>query len=81
VRTYLKPAFAVPYGITLVIASLLIAFFGWAGFWLALAIFALVKVTRWGVPLIKLSYARAPDQPADDASAASESQVRSRADA
>ena len=75
----MRPGFAVPYGITFAIAAVLIAFFGWAGFWLALAIFALVKVTRWGVPLIKLSYAPAPRS--EDDGTAAEAEPRSRADA
>lgn len=59
-RSYLRPGFAIPYGVVLALAVVLIVFFGWAGFWLGLAIFALVKVARWGLPLIKLSYAPAP---------------------
>jgi len=65
VRKYVRPGFAVPYGVAIALAVVLIAFFGWAGFWLGVAIIALVKATRWGVPLIKLSYAPAP-QPAED---------------
>jgi hypothetical protein len=73
VRNYLRPAFAIPYGVALAVAVVLIVFFGWAGFWLGLAILALVRVTRWGVPLIKLSYAPVPQ---DDAGAAPEVEPR-----
>ena len=59
-RRYLRPGFAVPYGIALVIAALSIIFFGWAGFWLGLGVVVLVKVALWGVPLIRLSYQAAP---------------------
>jgi hypothetical protein len=69
VRSYLRPRFAIPYGVVLALAVVLIVFFGWAGFWLALAIFALVKVTRWGVPLIKLSYGPKPDDAGEVADA------------
>lgn len=64
-RQYLRPGFAVPYGIALVIAVFSIIFFGWAGFWLGLAVVVLVKVARWGVPLIRLSYQAAPRPPAE----------------
>ena len=60
VRTYLRPGFAVPYGLALAVFIVAVIFFGWAGFWLGLAVLVLVKVARWGLPLIKLSYAPAP---------------------
>lgn len=71
-RQYLRPGFAVPYGVVLVIAVVSIIFFGWAGFWLGLSVLVLVKVARWGIPLIRLSYQEAPpvtpaEQVADDA--------------
>jgi hypothetical protein len=71
VRKYLRPGFAAPYGVATALAVVSIVFFGWAGFWLGLAIVALVKAARWGVPLIRLSYAPARQraeepQPSDD---------------
>lgn len=72
-RSYLRPGFAIAYGVALAVGIVVIVFFGWAGWWLGLAILALVKVARWGVPLIKLSYqpaaAAQASQPSDDAPA------------
>jgi hypothetical protein len=86
VRKRLSPGFAIPYGVAIALAVVLIAFFGWAGFWLGVAIVVSVRATRWGVPLIKLSYAPAPApapapmpapaQPVDDAGTAAEVEPR-----
>ena len=72
-RQYLRPGFAVPYGIALAIFVVAVVFFGWAGFWLGLAVLVLVKVARWGIPLIRLSYqgAQPAEQVADDVPGAS----------
>lgn len=67
-RNYLRPAFVVPYGVAAAIFVVAVIFFGWFGFWLGLAVLALVKVARWGVPLIKLSYQQGP--PSANATAA-----------
>jgi fatty acid desaturase len=56
VRKHLRPGFAIPYGVALAILVVAVVFFGWAGFWLGLAVLVLVKTACWGVPLIKLSY-------------------------
>jgi hypothetical protein len=53
---YLRPAFAVPYGVALAVFVVAVIFFGWAGFWLGVAVLLRVRVARWGVPLIGLSY-------------------------
>lgn len=50
-----------PYGVALAITVVATVFFGWAGFWLGVAVIVLVRLWRWGVPLIKLSYAPPPD--------------------
>jgi len=60
VRKYLRPGFAAPYGVATALAVVSIVFFGWAGFWLGLAIVALVKAARWGVPLIDGGTVRLP---------------------
>ncbi len=60
VRRYLQPGFVVAYGVVTAIFVVAVIFFGWFGFWLGLAVLALVKVARWGIPLIKLSYQRQP---------------------
>jgi len=62
VRQYLRPGFAVPYGIALAVFAVAVIFFGWAGFWLGVAVLVLVRVARWGVPLIRLSYQEPRDQ-------------------
>ncbi len=70
-RTYLRPAIAVPYAVALGIAVVTTVFFGWAGFWLGAAVIILVRLGRWGIPLIRLSYQPAPQgngpDPADPA--------------
>lgn len=67
VRKYLQPVFAVPYGAALAIFVVAVIFFGWFGFWLGVAVLALVKVGRWAVPLIKLSYRQEPSAAPVDA--------------
>ena len=61
-RQYLRPGFAVPYGIALAVFAVAVIFFGWAGFWLGVAVLVLVRVARWGVPLIRLSYQKPSHQ-------------------
>jgi len=51
----------IAYGVATAIAIVAIVFFGWAGLWLGVVVLALTKAGIWGVPLIKLSYARRPD--------------------
>lgn len=46
------------YGLALALAIAATVFFGWAGFWLGVALVLLAKVGVWAVPLIKLSYRR-----------------------
>ncbi len=48
------------YGVALALAITATVFFGWAGFWLGVALLVVAKVGLWAAPLVKLSYR---DQP------------------
>lgn len=48
------------YGVALVLAITATVFFGWAGFWLGVALVVVAKVGLWAAPLIKLSYRDKP---------------------
>jgi hypothetical protein len=52
-----RPSRIVAYATALAITVVTTLFFGWAGFWLGLAVFAFVKLGLWAAPLIRLSYA------------------------
>lgn len=50
----------VVFGVALALAITATVFFGWAGFWLGVALLVVAKVGLWAAPLVKLSYR---DQP------------------
>jgi hypothetical protein len=50
----------VVYGVAFALAITATVLFGWAGFWLGLALLVVAKVGLWAAPLVKLSYR---DQP------------------